>query len=190
MTVTFGWHDLAMINAIMRGETFNISSDAEYALGKDVTQIELRDHVNSLLDDEWVKEQKIAVDGVTREKNPEQRFTPDQFMYAMTSAMSWKIKDGYDQWKNLATSPEWRGKVKGDEFSAERLELQRTYERHLDNTMGWLMENAPRQYVIFWARVTLAIFRVTFRPETFKHWERFSDEYQDLILDPARQAVA
>jgi hypothetical protein len=96
--------------------------------------------------------------------------SPEQAMYAISVHMAYQLKD---EFKLINPGRNWKG---------IRTKEQDNYLRHLDNCIGWFMKNAPDPFIVFWARTTLGIFRLTFDHTVMKNWDEFSDKYQDIIL--------
>jgi hypothetical protein len=105
--------------------------------------------------------------------DPDLVLSPEQAMYAISVHVAYRLRD---EFKTINPGRNWKG---------TRTEEEMVYLRHLDNCLKWFMENSPEPFIIFWARTTLGIFRLTFDHTQMKNWVEFADKYQDLILSPA-----
>ena len=122
----------------------------------------------NLPDEQWLEEDR--------------EFTADQLFYYYSVHLAYQLKDEFENLKKLKQSIKLKDLPEDFELAKIRHEAEQIYYQHVDNTLGWMMDNAPNAYTVFWARTVMAIFRIQFDPKGMKNWDRFSDNYQDLIL--------
>ena len=112
----------------------------------------------------------------------DRKFTADQLFFHYAVQLAYSLNDEYQALQKLRMTIRAKDDPENFELAKIRHEAEQIYYQHVDNTMGWLMDNTPDAYIVFWARTALAIFRIQFDPKDMKNWNRFSDNYQDLIL--------
>jgi MoxR domain in the MoxR-vWA-beta-propeller ternary systems len=84
-------------------------------------------------------------------------------MYALTTAMCYELRD-----RDTA--------AKADKS------LKKDFDKSFDNFLGFMMAQFSPEIVIMGARTALSVFRLKLDPSAMKNFEKFADEYQDLIL--------
>jgi hypothetical protein len=84
-------------------------------------------------------------------------------MYALTTAMCYELRDRYDR--------HLKGKID-----------DKTFNKNVDNFLGYMLKNFQPELVIMGARTALATFGIQFQPDGMKNWDGFADKYQDIIL--------
>ena len=87
-------------------------------------------------------------------------------MYALTTSLCYELKDRFDRSKATGATADTKKK----------------FDASVDNFLGFMMDNFQKEMVIMGSRTALSLFRITFNPTVLKNWNKFSDEYQDLIL--------
>jgi hypothetical protein len=89
-------------------------------------------------------------------------------MYALTTSMCYELKERSNKMLNGQSKPKPDDKKKFDSY--------------VDNFLGFMMKQFKPELVIMGSRTALSVFKIKFDPNGMKHWDDFSDKYQDLIL--------
>lgn len=84
-------------------------------------------------------------------------------MYALTTAMCYELRD------------------RDTEAKADKSK-KKDFDKAFDNFLGFMMSQFSPEIVIMGARTALSVFRLKLDPSAMKNFEKFADEYQDLIL--------
>ncbi len=84
-------------------------------------------------------------------------------MYALTTAMCYELRD-----RDTA--------AKADKS------LKKDFDKSFDNFLGFMMGQFSPEIVIMGARTALSVFRLKLDPSSMKNFDKFADDYQDLIL--------
>ncbi len=83
----------------------------------------------------------------------------------------------------LTTSLCYELKTQNDKAQAAKdRELTKQWHKASDNFLGFMLDNFTPELVIMGARTAMAIHKLELNPEEMKNWDRFADDYQDLIL--------
>ena len=146
------------------------------------SDLPLNEQVALLFDNAYLVENDIKVDPKEYQNNPDMIFTPDQAMLIICLGLADAIKDEDRAIEDMKNLPEWKGKTLGRDFTMAKAKKIQTFETHMDNVMGWLLNNAPANYAGFWLRITLAIYRVMFNHEETPNWDAFSDKIKDCLI--------
>lgn len=84
-------------------------------------------------------------------------------MYALTTAMCYELRDRAEATKRDKS-------------------LKKMYDHSFDNFLGFMMTQFQPEIVIMGARTALSVFRLNLDPKEMKNFNKFADEYQELIL--------
>lgn len=87
-------------------------------------------------------------------------------MYSLTTSLCYELRDRFNASKAPGASAEDKKK----------------FDTSSDNFLGYMMKHFQKEMVIMGARVALSNFRISLNARNLKNWDKFSDEYQDLIL--------
>jgi hypothetical protein len=85
-------------------------------------------------------------------------------MYALTTAMCYELRD--------------RAQAAKQDPSKSK-----AFNNSFDNFLGFMMDQFKAEIVIMGARTALSVFQLRMEPGGMKHFTRFADQYQELILN-------
>jgi hypothetical protein len=101
-------------------------------------------------------------------KNAEMPNKDVSLMYALTTSLCYELRDRYMHMVKDAATANAQTKAK--------------FNEHVDNFLGYMMKNFQPEIVIMGSRTALHIFSIKFDPSKLKHWDSYTDRYQELIL--------
>ena len=87
-------------------------------------------------------------------------------MYTLTTSLCYELKIANDK---LAQSNDQREDTK-------------RWHKMADNFLGFMLKNFTPELVIMGARTAMAIHKLDLDPDQMDNWDKFADQYQDLIL--------
>ena len=86
--------------------------------------------------------------------------------YALSTGLCYELRDRYDSVRDMKdTTPQ-----------------RKRWYQDSDNFIKFIMDNFGTEMQILAMRTAMALYKLPFNPKYQKHWERFSEENQEMVL--------